>query len=204
MKYKILVFTIFSIFILQAQNTVKQIEVLESSLFKTLQNKNITTYLVAQQYCFGTTKMEVIDGKRKFTQGDYVETYVIWNDNEVDYIQKLDNFGFFEPLPLSDTTLSKWFIFEMPALIDDEVKPYKSASFTGNPAEQAAVQPCKRSFLLVDGLKRVEKSFSLFDISEKEEGDNLNFNFNQSLQIVQLNYQIEKTIKSLTFKRISN
>ena len=49
--------------------------------------------------------------------------------------------------------------------------------------------------------KLAHKKFDLFSLGNESDGKNLNYDFNQTLKLVELHKRIEKVIAQSTFKR---
>ena len=142
-----------------------------------------------------------IEGKMCTSKGTYYEVYVVWQEEGKDFIKKIDNCGLFFTETLDNTTLYDFYQKEYPALIDDEVKPYRSTAFTGKPQLRKEVQPCFREFSFVKGSRVDDKKFNLFALSNESDGKNENYTFNQTLKLVALNKKMDTLLNSLNFKR---
>ncbi|HPF12509.1 MAG TPA: hypothetical protein PKW08_12330 [Flavobacteriaceae bacterium] len=184
-----------------AQNDEAYVNQLTNQFTQKLGDRGIHDYFVAKRYCSGTIEMFKIAGKMCTSKGTYYEVYVVWNDNGKDYMKKIDNCGLFHSQELSDTSLTDFYKKEWPAIKDDEVKPYASESYTGEPELRKKVQPCYRDFQFQMGEVSTTKSFNLFAIGNDSEGKNRNYTFNQTLKLVQLNTLMDDVLSSLVFKR---
>lgn len=166
-----------------------------------LQSRDIQDLFTTAHYCLGSNSMFKIGDNMCSSSGSYVAYYIVWKEDGKDYVKKVDNCGLYYTQELSDTRLSDFYTKEYPALLDDEVKPYRSETFTGTPEARKTPQSCMREFQFIRGNSITEKKFNVFAISNDSDGKNLNYTFNQTLKLVALNKQIEDLVASLTFKR---
>ena len=184
-----------------SQNGKEYVVSLTDDFTQKLVNRGITSFFTTTHYCSGTNQMFTIDGKMCSSRDSYFETYVLWNEEGKDFIKKIDNCGFHYSIELQDTDLSEFYAKEYPALMDDEVKPYRSTAYTGEPALRKQVQPCFREFTFSQNNNTRSKKFNLFAISNDSDGSNVNYPFNQTLKLVALNKKLEALLPSLSFKR---
>lgn len=201
MKNLFLFFTITTCFLMYSQNNEAKVETLAQDFYEKLEARGISIYFSTKHYCSGTNEMFMVNGKRCFSSGTYVATYVVWNEDGKDFIKKIDNCGLFHSVPLENNIFSEFYNQEMPALVDDEVKPYRSLKYPGEPELRKDTQPCFRGFRFKTSSRVVEKAFNLFDISNDSDGDNKNYVFNQSLKLVELDKMFDQIIPQLDFKR---
>ncbi len=201
MKKCILGLLLFLPTVQQAQNDEAFVDSQVAAFTQELIAKSINQYVVYKSYCVGETRMITLDGKMCISRGTFFESYVIWNEEGTDKVKKFDNCGSFYTAELLDTTLSDFYKKEWAALLDDEVKPYHSAKYTGNPELRKTPQPCERAFILHSEMKEVSKKFNLFAISNDSEGANLNYQFNKNLKLVAFHELLEKMTSANNFVR---
>jgi hypothetical protein len=193
----------FSIsFMNYAQHDEAYVNELTDNLVQKLSENGIDTYFVANRYCAGSMRMIMLGDKMCASKGTYYEMYLVYEQEGMGYIQKVDNCGIFEKLTLPDTQIPQFMMREWPALKDDIVKPYHSESYTGVPELRKTPESCFRSFTFHKGAKSFDKQFNLFDISNKSDGPNKNYTFNQTLKLVKLNSMMDELLPQLNFKRI--
>ena len=135
------------------------------------------------------------------SKGTYYEVHLFWMEDDTAFVKKIDNCGLFVSEKITDTSIYDFVNENFAALKENEVKKYKSDAFTGEPQLRAGVQPCSRAFFFTNGTETFHKKYNLFDVSNDSEGKNLNYDYNQSLQLVQLNTTMEELINSVTFNR---
>lgn len=185
----------------QAQNDEAHVEAMVTEFTTELKNKGTDQFFVYKSYCVGQVRMLKLKDKMCASKSTFVEAYVVWNEAGLDKIKKFDNCGEFYIADLSDTQVMDFYNAQWRALMDDEVKPYHSASYTGEPELRKTPQPCYREFYLQSPQKEVRKKFNLFALSNDSDGKNLNYAFNQTLKLVALHELMEKTLSKTTFIR---
>ena len=199
-KLTFLFFLTFGV-VLYAQNDKAYVDSLTQEFTQKLSQRGISTYFLNEHYCSGKIEMFQIDGKMCTSKGTYYEVYIVWKEDEKDHIKKIDNCGLHHTSTLSDTSLTNFYESEYPALINDEVKPYRSETYTGEPELRKEVEPCFREFKFVKGSREDHKKFNLFALTNDSDGKNINYTFNQTLKLVSLHNQMEDALASLMFKR---
>jgi len=201
MKYLLSLFCFFISFSVLSQKDEVYTKSLVQEFTSKLQARGVQEYFTTAHYCLGSNSMFTIGDTMCATSGSYVEYYIVWNEDGKDFLKKIDNCGLYFTHEFDNASLSEFYTREYPALIDDEVKPYRSETYSGTPESRKTPQPCMREFQFTKGTYITEKKFNLFAISNDSDGKNLNYAFNQTLKLVALNKKIEETIATLTFKR---
>ena len=166
-----------------------------------LKDRGINQLVVYKSYCVGENRIITIKDKVCTSKGTYYRSFVIWKEGEYDYIRKFDICGSFRSVKLSDSSLSDFYESEWSALLDDEVKPYRSETYSGIPERRKDAYPCMREVEFNSENKLVHKKFDLFSLGNESDGKNLNYDFNQTLKLVELHKRIEKVIAKSAFKR---
>ncbi len=202
MKYIILFLCILGTAVTQAQNDKAYVEGLIQEFTQKLNDRGIHDYFIAQHYCSGKIEMFQIDGKMCVTKDTYVETYVLWKEDEQSFLKKIDNCGLFHSVTLADDALYDYYLSNREAIKTETVKKYRSENYDGKPASSRKVQPCFRSYALGAKGEGAQGTYNLFDVSNtSEEGANTNYSFNSNLKVVQLNELLADEVKKHTFKR---
>ncbi|MEM7186790.1 MAG: hypothetical protein AAF466_09040, partial [Bacteroidota bacterium] len=80
-------------------------------------------------------------------------------------------------------------------LLSEEVKQYKSASYTGTPELRKNPQPCFRQFAFLKEDEPINKTYNLYDL-ENGDGDNLNYDFNSQLKMIELDALIDEVLSA--------
>ncbi|MEL6811752.1 MAG: hypothetical protein AAFP76_10495 [Bacteroidota bacterium] len=181
-----------------AQNDEAYVDELTSDFTQKLTERGIDQYFVAKRYCSGKIEMFQIGREKKLctSRGTYYEVYVVWKEEEIVRLKKMDNCGLFYSLELVNEVLYDLFDSRKSALKSEEVKHYKSASYTGEPELRKKPQPCFRAFQFTYGSEQYSKSYNLFDLSNEVEGDNLNYDHNQKLTVVQLDRHLDEILST--------
>ncbi len=199
---KILLYIFLSIGVLgYAQNDLNFVTQLTKELNDKLKAKGIDTFFNYKKYCAGEIQIFQIKGKTCVTTDTYYEVFVVWNEQGVDYIQKVDNCGLYRKVKLSNTELTDFYAKEFAALKDDVVKPYRSETYTGKPELRKEVEPCFQGIEFNKGTQNFQKEFNLFDISNNSDGANKNYAFNQGLKLIELYYMLDGVVVFNEFRR---
>lgn len=201
MKTILLLFSLLIATSVFSQNDEAYVTELTKEFTTKLQERGITQFFSTKHYCSGTIEMFMIDGKMCTSKETYYQVFIFWQEDGRSLMKKIDNCGLFYSVPLSNDELFSFVAKNQSSLKQEEVKKYKSEVFTGEPELRTSVQPCFRSFSFTMGEESFGKSFNLFDISNDSEGKNLNYDYNQSLALVQLNGKMEALILAASFKR---
>ena len=84
--------------------------------------------------------------------------------------------------------LFDFFVTHAQALKSEEVKNYKSASYTGIPELRKKPQPCFRSFSFTENGETAGPTYNLFHVNPEGKTDNLNYNYNSTLKVIDMVY----------------
>jgi len=179
---------------IHAQHDLAFVTGLTKEVNDKLKAKGIDTYFNYKKYCAGEIQIFQIRGKTCVTTDTYYEVFVVWNENGVDYMQKIDNCGLYRQVKLSNTMLSDFYTKEYASLKDDVVKPYRSETYTGKPELRKEVEPCFHGIEFNKGTQNFDKEFNLFDISNNSDGANKNYDFNQNLKLIELYYMLDGVV----------
>lgn len=185
-----------------SQNDEAYVNQLTTEFTGKLKERGIPSYFSTKHYCSGTIEMFLIDGKMCTTRDTYYEVYIFWEEPDgTPFVKKIDNCGLYQSLELPNNEVL-YLAFENLSFIEgEEVKPYKSETYTGTPELRKEVQPCFRSFEFSSLEDTVTKSFNLFDISNDSDGRNLNYEYNNALNLVKVHKFTEEVLATLTFTR---
>ncbi|MDC8003840.1 hypothetical protein POV27_07240 [Aureisphaera galaxeae] len=203
MKYILLFLCVIGSMGLQAQNDRAYVNRLTDEFTQKLTERNINDYVVTQHVCSGRIEMfKIDDGKMCVTKDTYVESYILWKEEDQTFLKKIDNCGLFHSIPLQDAAAYEFFMANGKTMMGEEVLKYKSASGGNEPAARRTVQPCSRvlQWAMAEGVSK--KEFNLFDIGNtSEEGKNLNYEANQQLKLIQFQSLMDKEIEKHNYKR---
>lgn len=184
-----------------SQNDEAYVNELTTEFATKLQERGITQFFATKHYCSGTIKMFTIDGKMCTSKETYYEVYIFWQEDGRPLMKKIDNCGLFRTVLLSNDSVFKFVADNLEELKVNEVKEYESSTESDGPESSAPVEPCFSGFTFWNDDDRFEKSFNLFHLTNKFEGDNVNFDYNQSLAIVRLNSKVKAFIAAAGFQR---
>jgi len=177
--------------LMQGQNDEAFVDELVQQFKQKLTERSITDFYTVKRYCSGKIEMFQIGKERKMcsSKGTYYMVFVVWKEEGVARIKKIDNCGLFYTVPLANTELYAFFDQNRSALASETIKQYKSASYTGKPELRKQPQPCYRSFAFTMNGVTSEVSYNLFDISKPE--DNTNYEYNNSRKAVELDAKLD-------------
>ena len=202
MKKLLLLVWLFTITSGFTQNDEAYVDQLTNEFTSKLKERGIPSFFATKHYCSGTIEMFIIDGKMCTTRDTYYEVYIFWEETDgTPFVKKIDNCGLFQSIELPNNEVLYLAFENLYTIENEEVKPYKSETYTGQPELRKEVQPCFRSFTFKSLEDVVTKSFNLFDISNDSDGKNLNYDYNNALSLVIVNNFTEETLQSLTYTR---
>ena len=176
------------------QNDEGYVDELTLEFTKKLTERNIMNYYTVKRYCSGRIEIFKLPERICTSKGTYFEVYVVWKEEDGAFIKKIDNCSLYYSVPLSDNKLHEFFISNLTTLKSEEIKNYKSATYTGKPELRKKPQPCFRSFQFTNGETTFSKSYNLFDISNDSDGKNLNYEFNSQLKVVILDAMLDAVL----------
>jgi hypothetical protein len=174
-----------------AQNDEAYVDTLTTEFTEKLVERNITQFFTVKHYCSGKIEMFQIGKEKKMcsSKGTYYKVFVVWKEDDTVRIKKIDNCGLFYSVSLTDTDLFDFFDQNQDALASEEVKKYKSATYTGKPELRKQPQPCFRSFRFTEAENTTGITYNLFDLSNEK--DNLNFEHNSQRKAVLLDAKLD-------------
>jgi len=173
------------------QNDEAYVDTLTQEFTQKLVERNITQFFNVKQYCSGKIEMFQIGKERKMcsSKGTYYKVFIVWKEENSVHVKKIDNCGLFYSISLTDTDLFDFYDENTADLATEEVKQYKSATYTGKPELRKQPQPCFRSFSFTEAGNTSVVSYNLFDLSNEK--DNLNFEHNNERKAVLLDAKLE-------------
>jgi hypothetical protein len=176
------------------QNDEVYVDELTLAFTKKLTERNITNYYTVKRYCSGRIEMFKLPERICTSKGTYYEVYVVWMEEYGAFIKKIDNCSLYYSVRLSDNKLYDFFNSNLTALKSEDVRNYKSATYSGKPELRKKPQPCFRSFQFTNGEATFSKRYNLFDISNDSDGKNLNYEFNSQLKVVILDAMLDAVL----------
>jgi hypothetical protein len=110
-------------------------------------------------------------------------------------MKKLDNCGSYKSIQINDDIVFDVFSENIDLLKEEEVKGYAVENPENVPVQRSDVYPCFREFLFNSGDDVFEKEYNLFDLTNESKYENLHYEYNKSLVVVDLDQIIEELIK---------
>jgi len=187
-----------------AQNDKAYVDDLVSEFTKSLENRDINNYFYMNKYCVGSTKMfQYEHGRMCVSKGTYYEVFIFWMEGEQAMIKKIDNCSMYFSLPLSSASVIDDVNSNTKKLEKGLVKTYAVKNPENIPVQSSKVHPCHRLFKFNMDDKTFGQMYNLYDLTNESKYENLNFDYNNNLEIVALEKKIEALISEneSNFKR---
>lgn len=184
-----------------AQNDKAYVDDLVSEFTKSLENRGIDDSFYMQKYCNGTTTIfKLEDGSLCVSKGTYYEVFVFWKEGNQPMIKKIDNCGLYFSLPLATSETLEFANEHRKELSEGYVKKYEVKNPENIPVQSSKVHSCFRNFQFRIGNNSFGQTYKLYDLTNESKYENLNFEYNNSLEIVALEKVIESTLLEMTLK----
>jgi hypothetical protein len=182
---------------LLAQGDKAFVESQIETFIQTLETKGVTNYFYTQRVCNGTIEMFVMpDGSRCFSSGDYVTTFVLWKEQDIAFIKKIDNCSMFTSVPLVENTLFDYAMKHFNTIKNKPVLPYE-VSRKKSPTQRTQIENCMRRFYFEKNKQSFEQSYKMIDITTVSEEKNIHYDYNTQLEIVHLDARLDTVIKMM-------
>ncbi len=193
--YLLLLTILISTLSFAQKNTEKKPLSIISDITETLANQNIENYFYTNRTCLGETRIITLNDQEKcFTNGNFSEYYLFWQENDATYITKADNCGAFIKLKLENNELFDYFLKHKEALKNNSVKEYKVATPHNYPTQRTKVYPCSHAFSFTTAMGTFTQRFEEFDITNDSRQANLNYEYNQQLNLIALDKMIDSVL----------
>jgi len=202
-KLLLALFMIIS-FHLYAQNDEAYVDALVNEFTAKLEERGIANWFSNKRFCTGSTEMfQMENGRMCTSKGTYFEVYVLWEEEGITMIKKIDNCGLFYSVPLKSNELMEFVDTNYLDLQLNHVKPYKADNISGIPTSRTTVQPCKRSYVFKKKGGVMKQKYNLYDLTTSEKHPNTNYKHNNEQKIVALDKKLDNVINALgaKFKR---
>ncbi len=184
-----------------AQNDKAYVEELVSEFTKSLESRAIDDYFYRYKYCNGTIEMFTLEeGKMCVSKGTYYEVYVFWKERNQPMIKKIDNCGLYFSLPLWNSKILEFVELMRQPLGKRVVKKYEVENPENVPVQSSKVHPCFRSFQFKNENNSFGQTYNLYDLTNESKYENLNFEYNNDLEIIALEKVIESTLSEMESK----
>jgi hypothetical protein len=195
---------ILSVIRVSGQHDKNAVEQMVQEHLAVLSKEGIQNWLVNWRYCNGQVEMiKMPDGSLCISSGTHYEAYVIWKTDQVYSINKFDNCSAYLPAEITDQGLATLLGGKWEKLMSESVKPYRSANYTGEPQLRKEVEPCFRDFHFRSAEANHTVVYNLYQMRNSEEEPNLNYQYNRSLAVNELDALLEEWLKAnrTKFKR---
>lgn len=180
-----------------AQNDEASVDDAVNEFTQKLEARGIVDYFISKRYCNGHIEMFQIDGRMCVSRETYFEVYVVWTEEEGSFLKKIDNCGLFHSIPLATTELMDFFTKHATTISSETVKRYELANPETQPALRTEIQACFRNFRINTSEIEFSQTYNKFDLTTKEGKENIHFQSNNNLKLVQLEGQLSAQIKQL-------
>ena len=178
-----------------SQNDEKKLEDMIDQFTEELHENEIDNFFYNKRYCIGKTVMfKNNDGSMCFSNGTYYEVYFFWKDEEQVMMKKLDNCGSFSSIHINDELVYDVFSENIELLQAEVVKGYTVENPENVPVKRSDVYPCFREFMFSFGSDSFKKKYNLFDLTNESKYENIYYEQNKSLVVVDLDEIIEELI----------
>jgi hypothetical protein len=148
-------------------------------------------YIGLRKYCNGSLRIIESNDRDCDNCNSSYEMYFFWNENSKSYAQKFDDCSDFNIVEISDFKVSEFLNKNTSELQTEKVERYKVDKETYSTVSHS----CFRNYILNDGNKKYEKDFDIYDLTGEK--DNLHYELNNNLKIVQLDKKLQKIISEL-------
>lgn len=177
-----------------------------ASYVNTVKEDGATSVFSMKQYCDGEVRMFVLkDGSRCTSKGTYIEAFVFYKKDDVTRISKMDNCGAFAEQTLADNSLMEYYDSNVAAIQNKKVKPFETAMPNEQPKSRTAVYRCHRDFVFYGASGELTSNYSLYQLSNDGDQPNLNYQYNNALEVVSLEAKIQEQLAQIAtqggFKR---
>jgi len=196
MKRNILVILIALMpIVASGQRDRQSVQQLITSYTSQLEQKKVKQWLLSWHYCNGSIEMiRMPDGSMCISKGSYYQVYLLYEDEDQGWIVKFDNCGPYQPVKMDGNALLDYYASNFERLMEEDVLPYKSASYTGDPELRKSVEPCFREFVFKQGENKRDLSYNLYHMSSSKEEPNKNYQHNSGLAVYTLDNMIGRWI----------
>ena len=161
-----------------------------SELTKRFDSKKVE-YIGVKKYCVGSIRLNSLgpnDCPKCFSKNDI---YFFWTENGKFYVQKFDNCSEFNTVEIFDFKPTEFLKNNTAELQSESVKSYQVDKDTYSTVSHS----CFRNYNLNDGQTKYEKKFDTYDLTGEK--DNLNYESNNSLKLIELDNKLNKIISEL-------
>lgn len=119
--------------------------------------------------------------------------YLIWKENNKEYIQMFDNYGSFYPQELDDLEVTTFVNNNFEIIKSEKIKYYQTKKNTISTISHSRF----KELLLSKSSNEIYSNFDVYDLTSESESPNINYEYNNNLKLIHLNNLIELEIKKL-------
>ncbi len=191
-------FTLFFTTFLFAQNDRAYVDSLTTDYALKVKEAGANNVFSMQRFCEGNVQFfKLSDGTTCTSRGTYIESYVVYNHNNKTKIVKIDNCGTYQETSPQDEGLMDYYVGNMQAIQNSNIKPFKTANPNTNPRARTTVYNCHRGFVFYSGTAKKQKEYSLYALANEGDQPNLNYEHNNEQAIVSLEAKLSEQIELL-------
>lgn len=206
MKFTVLIFILFLIISctpLQPKGNLEYTIINNKSIFEykteletyttinELRKKNID-FVAYKDYSVGSIRLLNSEDLNNCTNClDKFSIFLLWEENEIEYLQIFDNCGNFYPVKLINRDILKFTKQNLETLNAERVKFYQENKNTVVLTYHSRF----KKFLISVKDREIYNYFDTYNLKSNSEKPNLNYLFNQNLKLIRLNSMIEDEIK---------
>lgn len=166
-----------------------------------LRNNKID-FVVYRDYSVGSVRLVRNDDPNNCLKCvDHFSIFLIWNEGQNNFLQIFDNCGNFLPIKLNNSNILNFSKENLRALNIERVKYYQTNKNTVSMVSHSRY----KEFLFSLNGEEIYNFYDTYNLKSDSERPNLNYSFNQKLNLIRLNNMIEEEIKNQTdlnaFKR---
>ena len=160
------------------------------NITESFEAKNLN-YIGLKKYCIGSIILNELSPKDCENCLSKNNIYVFWTDNGKSFVQKFDNCSEFNIVEIIDFEPIEFLKSNSTKLQIESVKRYQVDQDTYS----TATHSCFRNYVLNDGQTKFKKEFDVYDLTGEKE--NLNFNTNNDLKLIELDKKLNEIISKL-------
>jgi len=168
-----------------------------------MEQENISDFFLVKHITYGGFRIFDSDDPNACRIHDrYFTMYAFWKDGRQTWVKKYDNCGGFKAIKLSKSTPIEFYKKHLDQLKTENVREYalKIDTISHNKFQVSAMTEIHgphRYFWFYNNNVEFIQNFSKFQLETSKEDKNLNYEYNHSLAIVQLNTICEEIISNL-------
>ena len=160
------------------------------NITESFEAKNLN-YIGLKKYCIGSIILNELSPKDCENCLSKNDIYIFWTDNGKSFVQKFDNCSEFNIVEIIDFEPIEFLKSNSTKLQTESVKRYQ----VDQDIYSTTTHSCFRNYVLNDGQTKFKKEFDVYDLTGEKE--NLNFNTNNDLKLIELDKKLNEIISKL-------